>query len=981
MELPFYSFGIGVVFTERFIIYVLALIGVYGIFDLFSFLNELNGKCRFDQLLPITVSSLFFIMNPYTLSVIWAHIQAWTFFYVYIPFLLSFLLRFHYTDSLNLRRLSWTSILGIFLSDGLSQAYAPAFLYAVLFFLLAEFVIFTHRNERTSKSLCTKLPLRIALLLLFAFTVIGWNIVPSLGVATRFGLGKPTSYSLSFLQSESRTTSLLHVLKMLGYSWIYNAPNVYPWIGNYNLISYGASLSLGLIGFCPLLIPRYKSLGILYLFMLPVIGFMTGSNPPFGEINEILLSLGGPFLALISAYYLIGELYPVFISVLLFFTLTYILDTLRSLRVAVLDSNARQSVKRVYPKPSKCSWSYLTSRIFKQRSVLIGSSLAVIVFIMFLLSLMWMPFALGRVYQTSGENITEFSIPSDFFSLRNFLLQNYSGPYYYSLLLPLSAIGATFYAYNQHNSTFPDTSGFLSYFDPYPLIFKNASTVYGYPALMNYLYSSSDEHIGIVLTALHIRYVIVETNYVENYFMTHSFNAARFELSRVTANLNHSIGFPTIIGKFYVYENVAATPFVSFQNGISILLVPNFESYLQFLSKLNSSSGSLSSSIVHSFWSNQSIPGIPKISPQAYTNLDQQIQFIHGSNIFFLNSNGSFQSRLTGATVRNDTLYLNGTMVARMGDSATFNTSMIQLNGTLVSKVGGENSIRFLPSFPSGVQVSMKFTYNPVINGQRMYFYFTSDDVNLSVQIVYQASKFDIQSTAVSLKSGQLYAWNDTVVPSASLSGHTSLTIFLNDSVLTTKLVYNNAEVTIGKLFFGPNDYYQSAGTNSSAAPRTISIDSEYSAYFKVLGNFTTNGFGIYQKLPISYVVMTCGNLSGISYAQPNLRVQNNGNYIIEQPGYIPNGHYYLVESIPTEYSLGGWSTSISPIAKYSPNPFTVVFQFLITGNVSNLVIKLQLKNDVTPWLWFSVAEVIIFSAVILILVFPLTRELFRHRH
>ena len=78
------------------------------------------------------------------------------------------------------------------------------------------------------------------------------------------------------------------------------------------------------------------------------------------------------------------------------------------------------------------------------------------------------PFLTQDVYQTSGDNIDAFVIPPASSELRSYLESNYSGPEYYTLVLPLSSLPES-QVVLVNNQSFDDSTFLLAAYIPYPI--------------------------------------------------------------------------------------------------------------------------------------------------------------------------------------------------------------------------------------------------------------------------------------------------------------------------------------------------------------------------------------------------------------------------------------------------------------------------------------------------------------------------------
>lgn len=312
------------IIAEDVIIFLGAVLAIIGIFDLIDVLNfkfsrkvSLSGKI---------LASSFFLYNPFTLSVTWAHISEWSFLMVLVPFVISFL-----TDTLynggNLKRFLVTTLLLFILAPGAAGPLLPFVLIVICVFLVFWFYSFIRTwCSHESRGAYLK---KLGYFILFPLVAFVWDFVPMFEMGASFAIPPAGAMSLfPLFYSESKTTSLFHVLSLFGYSWIYVVQNAYPWIGLLQVIELAGYSLLFLIPFAVKMVEKSEKVRPLAVIAILAVTFSVGSNPPFGIINYQLLRIRGPFMILVNAYYFVGQFYVLFLSVLIYFVLSLSLSSL-----------------------------------------------------------------------------------------------------------------------------------------------------------------------------------------------------------------------------------------------------------------------------------------------------------------------------------------------------------------------------------------------------------------------------------------------------------------------------------------------------------------------------------------------------------------------------------------------------------------------------------------------------------------------------
>ena len=230
-------------FQERIVLLAVVMIGAIGFWDLLRVLARNRGGWWVGKRIAFGVGTACFLMNPLTLTVIYWHLEGWTFFYSFLPFLLSYFVSTLQLRGVDTRRLVVTLLVGLLLAPGVASGFAISVAFAFLVFLIVVIVIAIHQRS----------PLRspaekIGFSALLIGGLVGWSAAPYLllpgNSLTYNEYVSPQNLFLAFQQQTSWST-LFNGLTLTGFSWIYTQPDAYSWpIG---LITVAGSLSAGLI--------------------------------------------------------------------------------------------------------------------------------------------------------------------------------------------------------------------------------------------------------------------------------------------------------------------------------------------------------------------------------------------------------------------------------------------------------------------------------------------------------------------------------------------------------------------------------------------------------------------------------------------------------------------------------------------------------------------------------------------------------------
>jgi hypothetical protein len=560
--------------------YVLVALGSvtasYGMFWLFRTLSDLGSGPAEANVLPAALGTYFYLVNPFTLSVIFWHAQNWDFFYALLPFILVAYLKITYSAKFPIDTVCVVLLIGIVLAPGTDGAFGASIFFVTGFFALLVLV-----RPLLFGGVWKTALLRLAGLISTGFGLVGWTFMAFLLSIQRSGLSAAAPSGLvAGFQAQTVTATPTHVLELVAFSWIYDVPGAYSWIGLLPYLAAAGAVVPILLAVALLKEPLARGLlPLSALAWLAACGAFAG-NPPFGPLNLRLLELGGPFLVLINGYYFFGELYIVGVAVAIF----------HLTRRAEARGPAPTSIARPIRPPN------LRGRLYEGRRYLINHfrgprrarlRIVIVAVVLAVLAVFSVPFFTGQVYRSDGSNVSVVVLPDSFEKLHSLLASSGVSDSFLTLVLPMSSTSAQYTTLGK--GSFTDSSLLVTHFIPGPVIWGNTTPLYA--ALDDYLASGASISWVPLLQGLHIGTVVVDPYLnLSEYPMSHAPNGEGVNLSALRAELNESLGEPSEAGEFQVYRVAGAIPLVSAQTALGVIPEPSLVTYLDLLGALNASS-------------------------------------------------------------------------------------------------------------------------------------------------------------------------------------------------------------------------------------------------------------------------------------------------------------------------------------------------------------------------------------------------------
>jgi hypothetical protein len=313
------AIGLPLFAAQRIIFYFLFTAGGMSMYFLTT--TILKGKER--RAAGLT-SALFYMLNPFSMVILWGVPAVLLFFYPIIPLVLALYIR-----GINSRKTVLYIILICF-STGVvfSAAYSvAAFALTTWILILSFFVFYTMFHRKDKETLFHALKFTILLFLCWSAVNSYW-ILPYTYNLRQISTGAAYQDSVSILQGMSSEAGLANAFRLFGYpvfdKKFMDIDAFYPYFPIYlNPIFIIISFSIPILAFSSLLISKREKFYILYFstFSLAVLFFFKGAQPPLGEIYVWLVknfSLMAVFRNPLDKF---GSLLPVGYSFLLGYTL------------------------------------------------------------------------------------------------------------------------------------------------------------------------------------------------------------------------------------------------------------------------------------------------------------------------------------------------------------------------------------------------------------------------------------------------------------------------------------------------------------------------------------------------------------------------------------------------------------------------------------------------------------------------------------
>lgn len=964
-------------FVERVLLFVYVFIGGAGMFDLLTTLEKINHKENtVGNLIRKSLAIAFFIANPFTLSITLWHFEGWSLFMVLSPFWIALGLKFIYFTKFPFKAFLMTTIISILLAPGLSGPYAVSALYISMFTLL-YLVIYKVRHKVQFKYIILGV---IGILLLDTLTV-AWINVPSFLVNFIFtsNSGYTSSKLLSIFYSNSAYASLTHVMGLSALGWLYTFPKAYGWSHVYNeilIISGYFLIPIFILGI--FYVKRIKGLTFFYLLSIPVLIISVGSNFPFAQINVFLFNLKGPFLILTNTYYFIGQIYVISIIVVIYVIISNLFS---SKRVPKVRENSGLKLQKIHFIINNNFVSKLKDRTSRKKV----SSLIIILFLI-LVSIFWYPIISNHEYQTHYSQIDEFSMPSSFNLLESYFKENYSGPNYFVLILPMSA--GSSYEFDFNGSSFVDSTSLFSSLIPYPVIETNQSFIAW--QLDNFIASGNYTNLVPVLQVLHIKYVVFNPFFPSGSpIMTHGPNGRFINLTRVYNDIVLHSGRPTSLGNMTILKIPNVVPIAVATDHINYIYSSNLFDYLTLLSNVKGGNLTLLKSLKQLIWTNNT-----------------EVSNNSGTSVSLDTYNGiTFKKNITGDNFVN-VIYQNGTL-ANISKDVTYKMGSTIRELNLTSKV--LFSLKNDTLLPTNFK-NINDTYQSLPNTTNYAFTPTILGPATGSSYVFEIN----YSTGNNLKTGEghwgldLNSGNYTLKVAFS-ENYSRNTISFQESASYQKIIYagysntvnlpatlNNSHLIIkvdnqsisftlttsksgNHIFYSPVLYYprnllwHNTKSTSSIILNNLTNNFSLSKFqpeiWSESDNISIHNLNILEHKPYGFVLT--GNVSNLSNSlkyNVTFSYQGNINYFFTKSDVNSSQTTYILLGYPTSSlwaKLGGPYTSVKLNSSVNYNIFLLTNAQSSTSHVwFGMTKSIHLVND---GLFISFGELIFITVLLVV--------------
>lgn len=360
-------------------------------------------------------SSLFYMMNPFSLSIIWRHPLFTQYFYASVPLLLGFFIK-----SLSKRDPKFVLLISlsiVIFSAGFPEIYMSALIALFLFYL--SFYIVSEVKSRKELLSIIKF---VSFSSTFWFFSSFWKVLPIVySVFSRYTLWSTLYSATGTFSFVSKYSTMINNLRLEGWATIYlkffTDPYV-SWASTYLSPSFTLlSFTVPILAFSATIF-RSKPKPLIFFTIICIIGlfFMKGEAEPLGQVNRWLLD-NLPFgFALRTPYDKFGYLTTLGYSVLVGNTLGRIYD----MRIG---SAAKLRLERKLPK------------------------VAAIVLVILLEGVYAYPFWTGDVVYSGGEYLSSarVRVPSYYYEAASWIATNNDD--FKIVTLPPSAGGWSAYSW------------------------------------------------------------------------------------------------------------------------------------------------------------------------------------------------------------------------------------------------------------------------------------------------------------------------------------------------------------------------------------------------------------------------------------------------------------------------------------------------------------------------------------------------------
>ena len=951
-----------------------------GIWLVTGTLNSAWYGTRKSNTIPRTCAVLAYLANPFSLSVIWWHIEGWTQFYVFLPFLFWVILEIYISESVQFQKVALVCFLGLILAPGLTGTFSVPIAGIVIIFLAADLVRahFEHIEWRTR--MWRTLELLVIPLLLFGWDFIPYLLLPSQAY-TSSGYVTAQNIVAQFYRS-STTTGFLNDLRMVGFSWLLSVPGAYPWGRGLWLLLIGGTLLALLFGFGAMWVRTRRGLGLLYIIALLAVFASAGANGIATPVNRWALGLGGPFLILANSYYFVLEAYVLVVCIAVFLFLVelpqLIEHSVRWVRrkferlLAFRPGSKREGwgTALIHPAVPRRRKSTRTSRV-------VAGATVVLVLVA--------PVVLYGIYQPAGANIDTFDLPTDFSDLQTYLTSNYSGPDLNVLVLPMSSLNAL--PTTIGNESFIDSSYLFSNFIPYPVLCANVGPLSA--ALMDWFAQSNLTGLLTILRALHVGFVVVDPYANQSsYFVSTAPDNSPVNWSHVESQLLQQLGPPANVGAFRVFTVSDVVPMAWATTSLGTVSTSGLVQFLQFLGAVRAT-GPLSNWLGTAVWAGGIAAGNETLVPLKVTGPEESLALLNNSTPMAVLLNGSTVGVSdSGAPWLSLQLHKSGPIrllsllvptQANLTNSSNVVTDMDRTESGYHSMGGTSAELRYRDPVSGPGILQSNFSIAPGAPQNWVTYFLTAGALTIRIQF-YTNSTANFSSLGISAEvNGLPFAWNDLNLPWGAAPSSLSLTAWVNQSSIFAGVTDLRTGAIVNETLFttGTSALERNPGYNGSVAMGGLPTPQSLNLSIESVGpNLNLGAMSYFAQPRVAYLISAPASLNA-SLIGSSPDVSSTGSWSLSFA--VPLGSdVAIVLALP---GFGAWaaSSNAGTLTRAGLNPVSNVFVFHPTVQPGTFaIVTLNFRNLIDTGLVVGIAEFFATAAVLVAAV--VSRVGFRNR-
>lgn len=986
----FYLEGINLAFSHLFTSVglrerVLAIIGTgagcVGTWLLLRSVLLVNGLRATQFVLLRSLATLFYVMNPFTLSLIWWHFEGWNLFYIFVPYLLWFLIETTYSAAFRTYPLAVVTVVGIVLGPGLASGFAVSVLLAIVIFAAAIFVKILGERRLSRDRLVRLLAVIGSAPLLLGWSIAPYVLIPHAGLTSSNYVTTANFERVFILQSS--TTSLWNVSTLAAISWIYNVPSAYgtPDIGRWLFAPGVLCFVLFLAGTVGL--SRWRGLGWLYCIALVSLFAAAGANPPFGPLNTGLLSLRGPFLLLVNAYYFLAEYYVILLTVLI---LVVPVSLLGGLANSQATSAATSSRARAATPPEGSFPAAATGRgaedVGTARSAdglprWARAPVGVAVAGLLLTSVL--PFFATPVFQANGDNANSFVVPASFGELRTTLEGDGANSSFFTLVLPMSSSLAVPLHFPS-GAGFLDTTDLISSFLPTFVLQANTGEL---PAtLMDFLSTCTPcANLATLLATIHVGWVVWDP-FVESSSRLVSLSPSGYPMSLVSIqqSLNTSFVPPQSAGAFRVYTVPNPTPILTVRSGLSVVNVQNATDFYGLLTSINSTPPTSLEDIRGSVWSAAnltSIRGIGVTHAFEYRGIPIELPSNASSDGVVINSTDSVSSLTAWSKFLSPgppgSVVFAPPSVNALANQSNLSTTMAPSGSSYYSAPDTQTYLSLVPQQRIGSAEDIAMELAPAnAHSNWVNTYLQNGSLQVLVQLYAGGASGPYSFGIKANWNGSTFAWQTLVTPDFLTGQPIQVSIIALPGEVTSVLSFGATNVS-ARLRLGSiaAEATNPGFSRASAPPGNSTLGSQFSVVLQsVYPRMNLSSWSLQAPVPVKFIVIPSGTNDG-RIVPSRLGHTSSGDWSVRSDSPVPVGTYFIVLGFAYT-SLWGARGGAGGLSTIGVDPDVDVFRVDVVGAPQRLDLAVVFNVHLDEGLYISMLEL---AAMPFVALLPIVRR------